>query len=110
MLGETGLSAASSHGVEQRRPCQADDNRVAKKTITILGGESGSASAGNTGGSERQLLASCNSESVGWLHRRHLDSNKPHQRALGTKLPYRRLDWQRNDHLGWMERPRFEYW
>ena len=81
MLGETGLSTASSHGVEQRRPCQADDNRVAQKIITIVGGQSGNAGAGNNGGAKRQLHASRNIESLGWLRRRHVDSHHRHERA-----------------------------
>ena len=80
MLGETGLSTASNHRVEQRRPPQADDNRVAKRT-TIVGGESGNAGAGNNRGAKRQLHASRNIESLGWLRRRHVDSHHRHERA-----------------------------
>src|SRR6266536_3876176 len=101
MLGEAGLSAASSHGVEQRRPCQPDDNRVAKKTITIVGGESSNADAGNNGGAKRQLHASRNIESLGWLNRGNVDSNRHQQRARWPIFTHGSLDRQRNDRLGW---------
>ena len=52
------------------------------------------------GSSDRKLHASCNSESVGRLHRRHVDSNQHHQRARWPIRTHRGLDWQRNDRLG----------
>ena len=39
-------------------------------------------------------------ESVGHLHRRHVDSNQHHQRARWPILPHGGLDRQRNDRLG----------
>jgi len=40
-------------------------NCVAERTVAIVGGQGGNASAGDNGGSERELHASCDIKSVG---------------------------------------------
>ena len=39
-------------------------------------------------------------ESVGWLHRRHVDSNQHNRRARWPRRSHGGMDWQRNDRLG----------